>query len=114
MAAGGTTVGSRPCPSAARGEAGGRAERCAFRLSFAGLLTTLAPASLDQNIVSTALPRIVSELGALTRSTRLPWVITAFMLTATATAPLYGKLSGMHGRRGTSPGRGDWRSSDQA
>ena len=56
----------------------------------------MALASLDQNIVSTALPRIVSELGGLAH---LPWVITAFMLTATATAPLYGKLSDMHGRR---------------
>jgi EmrB/QacA subfamily drug resistance transporter len=56
----------------------------------------MALASLDQNIVSTALPRIVGELGGLAH---LPWVITAFMLTATATAPLYGKLSDMHGRR---------------
>ena len=50
-----------PDPSAAGGEAGARAERRAFRLSFAGLLTTMALASLDQNIVSTALPRIVSK-----------------------------------------------------
>jgi MFS family permease len=83
---------ARPDPSAA----GGGAARRAFRLSFAGLLTTMAVASLDQNIVSTALPRIVGELGGLAH---LPWVITAFMLTATATAPLYGKLSDMHGRR---------------
>ena len=67
-----------------------------FRLGFAGLLTTMALASLYQNIVSTALPRIVAEFGGLAH---LPWVITAFMLTTTATAPLYGKLSDMHGRR---------------
>jgi EmrB/QacA subfamily drug resistance transporter len=92
-----TSDGARmPDPSAAGGEAGARAERRAFRLSFAGLLTTMALASLDQNIVSTALPRIVGELGGLAH---LSWVITAFMLTATATAPLYGKLSDMHGRR---------------
>jgi hypothetical protein len=64
-----------PDPSAAGGEAGARAERRAFRLSFAGLLTTMALASLDQNIVSTALPRIVGGLA------HLSWVITAFMLT---------------------------------
>ena len=52
---------ARPDPSAA----GGGAARRAFRLSFAGLLTTMAVASLDQNIVSTALPRIVGELGGL-------------------------------------------------
>ena len=64
MAAGATTVGSRPDPSATGGEAGGRAERSTFRLSLAGLLTTMALASLDQNIVSTALPRIVGELDS--------------------------------------------------
>ena len=96
MAAGDTTVGSRRDLSATGGEAGVPTERRAFRLSFAGLLTTMALASLDQNIVSTALPRIVGELGGLAH---LPWVITAFMLTATATAPLYGKFSDMHGRR---------------
>ena len=85
-----------PNSPAASGEAGVRAKRRVFRLSFTGLLTTMALASLDQNIVSTALPRIVSELGGLAH---LPWVITAFMLTATATAPLYRKLSDMHGRR---------------
>ena len=89
MSAGNATVGSRPDPSAA----GGGAARRAFRLSFAGLLTTMAVASLDQNIVSTALPRIVGELA------HLPWVITAFMLTATATTPLYGKLSDTDPRR---------------
>ena len=92
-AAGDTRGGSRPDRSAVTG---GHAERSTFRLSLAGLLTTMALASLDQNIVSTALPRIVGELGGLAH---LPWVITAFMLTATATAPLYGKLSDMHGRR---------------
>jgi EmrB/QacA subfamily drug resistance transporter len=96
MAAGDPAVGFRPDPSATGGEAGVHTERRAFRLSFAGLLTTMALASLDQNIVSTALPRIVGELGGLAH---LPWVITAFMLTATATAPLYGKFSDMHGRR---------------
>jgi EmrB/QacA subfamily drug resistance transporter len=80
----------------AGGDADDRAARRTFRLSFAGLLTTMALASLDQNIVSTALPRIVGDLGGLAH---LPWVITAFMLTATATAPLYGKLSDMYGRR---------------
>jgi EmrB/QacA subfamily drug resistance transporter len=85
-----------PDSVAANGDAAAGIDRRAFRLSFAGLLTTMALASLDQNIVATALPRIVSELGGLAH---LAWVITAFMLTSTATAPLYGKLSDMHGRR---------------
>jgi hypothetical protein len=63
------------CPAhGAAGEAGVRAGRRAFRLSFAGLLTTMALASLDQNILSSALPRIAGDLGGLAH---LPWVITA-------------------------------------
>src|ERR1700722_15567225 len=63
---------------------------------FAGLMLALALASLDQNIVSTALPRIVSDLGGLAH---LSWVVTAFMVTSTTTAPLYGKLSDMFGAK---------------
>jgi EmrB/QacA subfamily drug resistance transporter len=63
---------------------------------FAGLMLALTLASLDQNIVSTALPRIVSDLGGLAH---LSWVVTAFMVTSTATTPLYGKLSDMYGRK---------------
>jgi EmrB/QacA subfamily drug resistance transporter len=67
-----------------------------FRMVMAGLMMAMALAALDQNIVSTALPRIVSELGGLAH---LSWVITAFMLTSTMTTPLYGKLSDMYGRK---------------
>jgi EmrB/QacA subfamily drug resistance transporter len=63
---------------------------------FAGLMLALTLAALDQNIVSTALPRIVSDLGGLAH---LSWVVTAFMLTSTTSTPLYGKLSDMYGRR---------------
>ena len=63
---------------------------------FAGLMLALALASLDQNIVSTALPRIVSDLGGLAH---LSWVVTAFMVASTTSTPLYGKLSDMYGRR---------------
>lgn len=63
---------------------------------FAGLMLALTLASLDQNIVSTALPRIVSDLGGLAH---LSWVVTAFMVTSTISTPLYGKLSDIYGRR---------------
>ncbi|MEA2754248.1 MAG: hypothetical protein QOJ54_537 [Aliidongia sp.] len=66
------------------------------RLVFAGLLLALTLAALDQNIVGTALPRIVGDLGGLAH---LSWVVTAFLLTSTATTPLYGKLSDMKGRK---------------
>lgn len=63
-------------------------------LSSIGLLLLLA--SLDQTIVSTALPTIVSELGGLDH---LSWVVTAYVLTSTVVAPLYGKLGDLYGRR---------------
>jgi EmrB/QacA subfamily drug resistance transporter len=66
------------------------------RTVFAGLMLALALASLDQNIVGVALPRIVSDLGGLSH---LSWVVTAFLVTSTATTPIYGKLSDMYGRK---------------
>src|SRR4029078_4946694 len=53
-------------------------------------------AALDQSIVGTALPRIVSELGGLDK---LSWVVTAYLLTSTAVTPLWGKISDLYGRR---------------
>ncbi len=53
-------------------------------------------AALDQSIVGTALPRIVSDLGGLNH---LAWVVTAYLLTSTASTPLWGKISDLYGRR---------------
>ncbi len=53
-------------------------------------------AALNQTIVATALPTIGRDFGDFEN---LPWLITAFLLTSTAVAPLYGKLSDIHGRR---------------
>ncbi len=61
-----------------------------------GLMLALTLAALDQNIVGVALPRIVSDLGGLAH---LSWVVTSFMVTSTATTPLYGKLSDLYGRK---------------
>jgi MFS family permease len=52
--------------------------------------------ALDQTIIATALPAIGRELGGLEN---LSWVVTAYLLTATAVTPLYGKLSDIYGRR---------------
>src|SRR5215475_13279643 len=61
-----------------------------------GLLLTLIVAMLDQLVVSTALPRIVGDLGGLNH---LAWVVTAYVLASTITTPLYGKLGDMYGRK---------------
>ncbi|WP_408887908.1 MDR family MFS transporter [Novacetimonas maltaceti] len=63
---------------------------------FIGLILTMVMGALDQSIVSTALPTIVSDLGGLAH---MSWVVTAFMLTSTIATPLYGRLSDMFGRR---------------
>src|SRR5580698_8863429 len=59
-------------------------------------MLALTLASLDQNIVATALPRITGELGGLQH---LSWVITGFLVTSTISAPLYGRLSDLYGRK---------------
>jgi len=66
------------------------------RLIFTALLLVLLLASLDQTIVSTALPTIVGELGGLEH---LSWVVTAYLLASTVAGPLYGKLGDLHGRK---------------
>jgi EmrB/QacA subfamily drug resistance transporter len=63
---------------------------------YSGLMVTLLLAALDQTIVATALPRIVSDLGGITQYS---WVFTAYMLTSTVTVPLYGKLGDVWGRK---------------
>jgi EmrB/QacA subfamily drug resistance transporter len=66
------------------------------RLIFGALMLVLLLASLDQTIVSTALPTIVGDLGGLSK---LSWVVTAYLLTATVVGPLYGKLGDLYGRK---------------
>jgi EmrB/QacA subfamily drug resistance transporter len=67
-----------------------------FRLTFAALLLVLLLASLDQTIVSTALPTIVGDLGGINH---LSWVVTAYLLASTVVTPLYGKLGDLYGRK---------------
>lgn len=63
---------------------------------LSALMLTLLLAALDQTIVSTALPTITSDLGGLDE---LSWVVTAYLLTGTASTPLWGKLSDLYGRK---------------
>src|SRR2546425_9460506 len=66
------------------------------RLIFLALMLVLLLASLDQTIVSTALPTIVGDLGGLNH---LSWVVTAYLLASTVSTPLWGKLGDLIGRR---------------
>src|SRR3954471_12964413 len=67
------------------------------QLIFGALVLVLLLASLDQTIVSTALPTIVGDLGGLEH---LSWVVTAYLLASTVAGPLYGKLGDLYGRKG--------------
>src|SRR5215204_4918235 len=65
-------------------------------LTFSGLLLAMLLAALDQTIVATALPTIVGDLGGLDQ---LSWVVTAYLLGATVSMPLWGRVSDVYGRK---------------
>src|SRR6266699_1712655 len=65
-------------------------------LTMIGVLMVMLLASLDQTIVSTAMPRVIADLQGFDRYT---WVSTAYLLTSTVTVPIYGKLSDLFGRK---------------
>lgn len=71
-------------------------ERRELLAVMGALMTGLLLAALDQTIVSTALPTMVGELGGLDH---LSWVVTAYLLTSTASVPLFGKISDLYGRK---------------
>jgi EmrB/QacA subfamily drug resistance transporter len=64
--------------------------------AFGGLLVAMFIAALDQTIMATALPTIAGQLGGLSD---LSWVVTAYVLAAAASTPLWGKTSDLYGRR---------------
>ncbi|MER7791019.1 MDR family MFS transporter [Streptomyces sp. NPDC097640] len=85
-----------PAPGpVAVGPGEGRTRRTIL-VAIGALLLGLMLAALDQTIVATALPTIVSDLGGLEH---LSWVVTAYLLAATAATPLWGKLGDQYGRK---------------
>jgi MFS family permease len=66
------------------------------RLPFAALVLAMLPAVLDQTILATALPTIATDLGRLSD---VSWLVTAYVVAATASTPLWGKLGDRHGRK---------------
>ncbi|MBG6180316.1 MDR family MFS transporter [Arthrobacter sp. CAN_A1] len=63
---------------------------------FSALIAGMLLASLDQTIVSTAMPTIVGQLGGVEHQT---WITTAYLLATTIVMPIYGKLGDVFGRR---------------
>ncbi|HEX7209995.1 MAG TPA: MDR family MFS transporter [Propionibacteriaceae bacterium] len=83
-------------PSIAPGPSGDYLSHRQILVVLGGLMAGMFLAALDQSIVGVALPRITSELGGLDK---LSWVVTAYLLTSTASTPLWGKISDIRGRR---------------
>ncbi|WP_157121195.1 MDR family MFS transporter [Nocardia miyunensis] len=67
-----------------------------FRLTYAGILLVMLLSSLDQTIVSTALPTIVGDLHGIDQ---MSWVTTAYILAVTIVMPVYGRLGDLIGRK---------------
>jgi EmrB/QacA subfamily drug resistance transporter len=66
------------------------------RISMAAVMIVFFLSALDNTIVSTAMPKIVSQLAGLNL---YAWVTTAYMLTSTVTVPIYGKFNDIYGRK---------------
>jgi EmrB/QacA subfamily drug resistance transporter len=82
--------GATPAPEAVR------LTHAQIRVILIGVILAMFLGALDQTIVVTALPTIGREMQSVEQ---LSWVVTAYLLTATAATPIYGKLSDIHGRR---------------
>jgi EmrB/QacA subfamily drug resistance transporter len=65
-------------------------------VTLVGVMMAMFISSLDQTVVSTAMPRIISDIGGFTQYT---WVTTAYMITSAVTVPIVGKLTDIYGRK---------------
>ena len=67
-----------------------------IRLAFSGLALALMLAALDQSVVATAMPTIVTDLGGLEH---IAWLVTAYLAAVIVATPISGKLGDIYGRR---------------
>ncbi len=65
-------------------------------ITLIGVMLAMFLGSLDQTIVGTAMPRIITDLGGFAHYT---WVATAYIIASTITIPITGKLTDMYGRK---------------
>ena len=66
------------------------------RVTMTALLIVLFLSALDQNVVGTAMPRIVAQFNGLNL---YAWTTTVYLLTSTVTVPIWGKLGDLYGRK---------------
>lgn len=77
-------------------ESDGERSHAEIMVVVVALMLAMLLSALDQTIVSTALPRIASDLNGLNK---LSWVVTAYLITSAVVTPLYGKISDQLGRK---------------
>lgn len=70
--------------------------RRSIAVPFAAIVLAMLPAVLDQTILATALPTVAADLGSLSD---VSWVVTAYVVAAAASTPLWGKLGDRHGTK---------------
>ena len=87
--------GASPAPTSAIDPALALDRRAKFEI-LAAIMLALFLGALDQTVVGTALPKIVT---ALQGNELYVWVVTIYLLTSTITVPFYGKLSDLYGRK---------------
>lgn len=78
-----------PAPSTKRGKG-------SVAMLFVGLMVTMLMASINQTVLSTALPTIVGDLGGVEQ---MSWVVTGYILASTIVMPVYGRISDQFGRK---------------
>jgi EmrB/QacA subfamily drug resistance transporter len=89
---------SAPTPPTATSAAAPEAQRthAEIMVVMGALMLALLLAALDQSIVSTALPKIASDLHGLNK---LSWVASSYLITSAIVTPIYGKLGDLFGRK---------------
>lgn len=83
-------------PTAVGDEPDVKLDRKTVYVIFGALVAAMFLSSLDQSVVSTALPTIVGDLGAVAHE---GWIVTAYLLTIAVAMPVYGKVGDLYGRR---------------
>jgi EmrB/QacA subfamily drug resistance transporter len=83
-------------PAASEAPAAARMSHRQVLAVLSGLMLGMFLAALDQSVVGTALKTIVTDLGG---ADHVSWVVAAYLITSTASTPLYGKLSDLYGRK---------------
>jgi len=91
------TPAAAKAPAPAAGPSSPAPERSQFLALFSAVMLPMFLAAVDQTLLTTATPRIAAELGSLGDTA---WIVVGYLLAATVTAPLYGRMGDRHGRRG--------------